>query len=220
MTASSAPTQLIIIRHGESQAQVAGRFSGHSTCTGLSALGRAQAERLRDRLMKTGELGAVDVVYTSILARSIETAAIVGPALGAVAHQPECDWCEIHAGAAEGHTYKEYFERYPVGDDPDDPFRSRFPDGETWAQFYVRVGARLRRVATEHPGRTVVVVGHGGTVGASFVALGNVPPRGATAFTHEAVNTSITQWRWSGADWRLARFNDAAHLSGIEPVDA
>jgi 2,3-bisphosphoglycerate-dependent phosphoglycerate mutase len=208
-------TRLFLIRHGESRAQVAGRFSGHSTCTGLSDLGRAQAERLRDRLVTTGEFGTVDAVYTSILARSIETAAIIGPALGDVRHRAECDWCEIHAGAAEGHTYEEYFERYPPGDDPDDPFRSRFPDGETWAQFYVRVGARLRRLATDHPAQTVVVVGHGGTVGASFVALGNVPPRGATAYTHEAVNTSITQWRWTGTNWRLARFNDAAHLADL-----
>jgi probable phosphoglycerate mutase len=208
-------TRLVIIRHGESQAQAAGIFSGHDTCTGLTDLGRRQAEALRDRLAATRELGTVDAVYTSILARSIETAAIVGPALGDLHSGAECDWCEIHAGAAEGHTYKDYLEKYPPGDDPDDPFRSRFPDGETWAQFYVRVGARLRRVPSEHPGQTVVVVGHGGTVGASFVALGNVPPRGATAFTHEAINTSITEWRFTGRDWRLARFNDAAHLGRI-----
>jgi probable phosphoglycerate mutase len=208
-------TRLVIIRHGESQAQSAGIFSGHNTCTGLTDLGRRQAAALRDRLAATHELGTVDAVYTSILPRSIETAAILGPALGDLTTVAECDWCEIHAGAAEGHTYEEYFERYPPGDDPDDPFRSRFPDGETWAQFYVRVGARLRRIPSEHPGQTVVVVGHGGTVGASFVALGNVPPRGATAFTHEAINTSITEWRFTGRDWRLARFNDAAHLANI-----
>lgn len=205
-------TRLVIIRHGESSAQAAGIFSGHDTCTGLTDLGRRQAGALRDRLMKTGEVGTVDAVYTSILARSVETAQIIAPALGDLGSAAECDWCEIHAGDAEGHTYEEYFERYPPGDDPDDPFRSRFPDGETWAQFYVRVGARLRRVPSEHPGETVVVVAHGGTVGASFVALGNVPPRGATAFTHEAINTSMTEWRWNEQEWRLVRFNDAAHL--------
>jgi broad specificity phosphatase PhoE len=212
---NSEATRLVIVRHGESRAQSAGIFSGHDTCKGLTHLGRRQAAALRDRLAATHELGTVDAVYTSILPRSIETAAIIGPALGVLTTVAECDWCEIHAGAAEGHTYEEYFDRYPPGDDPDDPFRSRFPDGETWAQFYVRVGARLRGVPSEHPGETVVVVGHGGTVGASFVALGNTPPRGATAFTHEAINTSITEWRFTGRDWRLARFNDAAHLSNL-----
>jgi probable phosphoglycerate mutase len=208
-------TRLVIVRHGESRAQSAGIFSGHDTCTGLTDLGQRQAAALRDRLERTNELGAIDAVYTSILARSIETAQIIISALGEVRPRPECDWCEIHAGTAEGHTYKEYFDRYPPGDDPDDPFRSRFPDGETWAQFYVRVGSRLRRLPSEHPGETVLVVGHGGTVGASFVALGNVPPRGATAFTHEAINTSLTEWRWTGKEWRLVRFNDAGHLGDV-----
>jgi probable phosphoglycerate mutase len=212
---SSAPTQLVLIRHGQSQAQVAGIFSGHDTCTGLTDLGRAQAAALRDRLLKTGELGVVDAVYTSILPRSIETAEIISPALGDLRPQAECDWCEIHAGEAEGHTYEDFFERYPPGDDPQDPFHSRFPGGETWAEFYVRVGTRLGRIAREHPGETVVVVGHGGTIGASFVSLGNLPIRAGNAPTHEVSNTSITQWRRNEGEWRLVRFNDAAHLHGV-----
>jgi probable phosphoglycerate mutase len=213
-----AVTRLVIIRHGESCAQEAGIFSGHDTCTGLTDLGRRQATALHERLARTNELGPIDVVYTSILARSIETAEIIAPALGDVPPRRECDWCEIHAGSAEGRTYAEFFDEYPPGDDPIDPFRSRLPDGETWAQFYVRVGSRLRRVPGEHPGQTVVVVGHGGTVGASFVALGNTPMRGGTAFTHEAINTSITEWRHTSNSWRLVRFNDAAHLSELQPA--
>ncbi len=215
VTVNTTETRLVIIRHGESQAQSVGIFSGHDTCTGLTDLGRRQAVALRDRLAATHELGRVDAVYTSILPRSIETAEILGPALGGLPTGAECAWCEIHAGAAEGHTFEEYNENYPARDDPDDPFVSRFPDVETWAEFYVRVGKRLRRVPSDHPGQTVVVVAHGGTVGAGFVALGNVPMRGATAFTHEAINTSITEWRFTGRDWRLARFNDAAHLSNL-----
>ncbi len=173
----------------------------------------AQADALRDRLVKTRELGAVDAVYTSILTRSMETAEIIAPALDDVPARAECDWCEIHAGEAEGHTYEEFFQKYPRGDDPGDPFRTRFPGGETWGQFFVRVGQRLGRITHEHPGQTVVVVGHGGTIGASFVSLGDLPLRSGLQPTHEAVNTSITQWRHDGdGPWRLERFNDAAHL--------
>ena len=214
MTAA-VETRLVLIRHGESRAQEARIFSGHDTCSGLTDRGRRQAEALRDRLARTNELGPVDAVYTSILPRSIETAEILAPALGPVRAQPECNWCEIHAGEAEGHTYESYFERYPPGDDPRDPFRSRFPGGETWAEFYVRVGSRLGRIVHDHPGETVVVVGHGGTIGASFVSLGNLPIRAGLGPTHEVANTSITQWRWNGGEWTLARFNDAAHLEGV-----
>ncbi len=212
---TSPETRLILIRHGESRAQVSGRFSGHDTCTGLTDLGRRQAEALRDRLATTGELGAVDVLYTSILARSIETAAIVGPAFDAPIARAECAWCEIHPGEAEGLTYEEFRQRVPPGADPGDPFHQRVPGGETWAEFYVRAGSRLRRAAREHEGERIVVVAHGGTIGASFIAFGEVPMRRGTDFTHEAINTSVTEWRGTGDRWRLARFNDAAHLAGL-----
>ncbi len=216
MTPTVRETRLVVIRHGESDAQQARRFSGHDTCTGLTDLGRRQAAALRDRLLRTGELGTVDAVYTSILSRSIETAEIVGPAFGGAEQRAECAWCEIHAGEAEGHTYAAWNEQNPPEGDPRDPFRARFPGGETWAEFYVRVGGRLERVAREHEGQRVVVVGHGGTVGASFVALGQLPIRSGEAPTHEAINTSITEWRRDGAEWRLVRFNDAAHLFDLE----
>jgi probable phosphoglycerate mutase len=205
-------TQLILIRHGESNAQVAALLSGHDTCTGLTDRGRSQAEALRDRLARTRELDSVDAVYTSILPRAIETAGIVSSALGWPDAQQECEWCEIHAGPAEGLTFDEFQERYPAVGDPDDPFRDRIPGGETWAEFYVRAGARLQRVAREHAGERVVVVCHGGTIGASFVALGDLPFRHGRLMTRETVNTSITEWRHSGTEWRLVRYNDAAHL--------
>ena len=212
---SSTNTRLVLIRHGESEAQTRRIISGHNTCTGLSYLGRAQAEALRNRLVATGELGDVGAVFTSILPRAIETAAIIGPALGGVTPIEECEWCEIHAGDGEGLTWDDFQNTYPAVGDPNDPFRRRMPKSETWAEFFVRAGARLRRVAHEHEGERVVVVAHGGIIGASFVALGNHSIPDGVVLTHEAINTSITEWRWTGLHWRLVRFNDAAHIAGM-----
>jgi probable phosphoglycerate mutase len=210
---------LVLIRHGQSQAQVDGLVSGHDTCKGLSDLGRRQAVALRDRLAAGHELGPVDAVYTSVLARSIETAAILAPALGGddLVPQAECDWCEIHAGEAEGLPFDD-LRKHNLPDPADSAFHRRVPGAESWADCYVRLGSRLRRVAREHPGERVVVVGHGGTVGASFVALGEVPIRRGVAFTHVSANTSITEWEHDGGDWQLVRFNDAAHLMSLAAV--
>ncbi|MGZ4678389.1 MAG: histidine phosphatase family protein, partial [Acidimicrobiia bacterium] len=93
-------TRIVIVRHGESQAQAAHILSGHDTCTGLTDLGRAQVGALNARLVRTRELGTVDAVYTSILPRARETASILLPALGRSA-TAECEWCEIHSGEAE-----------------------------------------------------------------------------------------------------------------------
>ena len=50
------PTRLVLIRHGESNTTVARVLGGPRTCSGLSELGRRQAERLRDRIAEAGEL--------------------------------------------------------------------------------------------------------------------------------------------------------------------
>jgi broad specificity phosphatase PhoE len=215
MAMSSAKTRLVLIRHGQSRAQFGEFVGGHAACTGLSDLGRRQAEALRHRLDSTGELRGTDVIYTSVLPRAIETAAIIQPATGAPTATSDCEWCEIHAGEADGMTWQELRQRYPVPDDGDNPFRRRAPGMETWAEFYARVGGRLIRAADEHPGESVVVVGHGGTIGAGFVALGDASIRQAIALTHETVNASITEWRGRAGAWRLVRYNDAAHLASV-----
>ena len=73
----------------------------------------------------------------------------------------------------------------------------------------------MGRVAIEHSGQRIVVVTHGGMVGASFVALGDVPVAKAFAFTDEAKNMSITEWCHFNDGWRLVRYNDAGHLLSL-----
>ena len=213
---STIETQLVLIRHGESVAQAQGFLSGHNTCVGLSDRGRTQAAALRDRLTASGELHGADAVFTSSLPRAIETEQIIRPAFGGATASAECDWCEIRAGSAEGLAYEKFQTEFPPVGDPTDPYARRIPDGESWAEFFVRAGTRLRRIASEHRGERVVVVCHGGIIGSSFVALGNSAIRDGVAITYEAVNTSITQWRYRDDGWNLVRFNDAAHLAGVE----
>jgi 2,3-bisphosphoglycerate-dependent phosphoglycerate mutase len=212
-------TRLVLIRHGESQAQVDQLVSCHDTCEGLSDRGRAQAAALRDRLLASGELGRVDAVYTSVLARSIETAEILAPALGAdLVPEAECAWCEIHPGEAEGWAHGEIralLGRAGLVDPTDRAFHRVVEGGESWAECFARLGSRLRRAARDHTGGCVVVVGHGGTVGAGFVAFGGVPLGAGPGYTQVTENTSITEWIGTGGAWQLARFNDAAHLAPL-----
>ena len=123
---ASSDTRLLLIRHGESVAQVKGFLSGHNTCVGLSDLGRTQAGALRDRLVASGELGSPDLVYTSNLERAVETANIISPAFAEVPRANECEWCEIRAGEAEGLTYEEFRARHRT-------------DGDPFAQFEVTI---------------------------------------------------------------------------------
>jgi probable phosphoglycerate mutase len=210
-------TRLFLIRHGESVAQVEGFVSGHDTCRGLSDLGRQQATALRDRLRRTGEIQA-DVVLTSILPRAIETAQIVGPAIGGGDALQDCDLCEIHPGEAEGLTWAEFGEKYPsTAWDPSVP---TVPGGESWYGFGERVGRTIRRYAEEHADKTIVAVVHGGIIeqaGASFFGLDP-----AHNLMGGVTNTSISEFRYEvnpfrggEARWVLGRFNDAAHVAEL-----
>ena len=86
---------------------------------------------------------------------------------------------------------------------------------ETWSEVAQRAGARLRELAAEREGVTSVVVTHGGVVGASFHALGELPLRQVVGMTRATENTSLTEWsQHRSGGWQLVRFNDAAHLRG------
>ena len=69
-------TELLLVRHGETDWNAAGRLQGH-TDRPLSDYGREQARRLAEEL--AGE--EFDAIYASDLARARETAEIVGARL-------------------------------------------------------------------------------------------------------------------------------------------
>jgi probable phosphoglycerate mutase len=159
------------------------------------------------------------VLLTSVLPRAIETAGIIAPSLGGLGATEHCDLCEIHPGEADGIGWAEFEERYrPLGSLNSNPYRIYAPGSESWAVFFARVGQALMQVADEHQGQTVVIVCHGGVIEGSLAALGQVPLQ--RGFDVEVHNTSLTEWvlpaepdRFGrAARWRMARFNDAAHL--------
>ena len=206
-------TRLVLIRHGESQVTVNRVLSGHRTCTGLSELGVQQSERLRDRLIRTGEIEAT-ALYSSSFPRALETADIIlpvwdlpimiEPAFGE--HDPgeECD----------GMTFREFIDRYGMPAWDGDPHAITFPGGETVAEFHHRVGAALSAVIDQHSGGVVVIACHGGVVDAVFRYLLRLPTAGG--FELHTVNTSLTEFAHARpGHWRLERYNDAAHLEGL-----
>jgi 2,3-bisphosphoglycerate-dependent phosphoglycerate mutase len=212
------PTTLVLIRHGESNVTVNRVIGGHRTCSGLSELGRSQAERLRDRLARSGELAAT-ALFASNFQRAVETAEVIAPALGGVAIEIDAGFGEHDPGPdIDGMTFAGYIERFGTPDWAGDPHVDVFPGGETTAQFHLRVGQTISRTVREHEGGTVVVACHGGVVDAAFRHLLRMPPTGT--FELQTLNTAITEFRRipSTGAWRLIRYNDAAHLDGL-PVE-
>lgn len=212
------PTRLVLVRHGEAQCHVDQVVGGTRGCTGLSELGRRQAEALRRRLERTGEVAAADALYASTLPRAVETAEAIAAVLGAPAVEQDEDLCELRPGEADGITWEDFRARYAYPGTGGDPYRPMAPGAESWAVFCARVGAALARLAAAHEGETVVAACHGGVIECSLRALGELPL--APRFLVRIENASITEWERPPAGdgdrrWTLVRFNDAAHLADL-----
>lgn len=213
-------TRLVLIRHGEAQVHVDGVLGGEKTCSGLSALGRRQAEALRDRLKATGEIDPVDALYASTLPRAAETAEIIAPALGHLDVRRRRDLREFDPGEGDGLTWEEFERRFPRPP-AFDPTVPRAPGGESWVQFSTRVEGALAAIVAAHPGETVVIACHGGVIEQAFHLWGISTAMGVAI---DIANTGITEFEWADpwpwhqpADksWRLVRHNDHAHLANL-----
>jgi probable phosphoglycerate mutase len=210
---SETPTTLVLVRHGESNVTVNRVIGGHRSCSGLSELGRRQADRLRERLVTTLELTA-DVLISSNFPRAIETAEAIAPAFGGPAIEIDPGFGEHDPGPEiDGMTFEQYVERFGTPDWTD-PDVEVFPGGETVAAFHRRVGATLASTLEVHRGKSIVVACHGGVVDATFRHLLRTASTGS--FELHTLNTSLTEFTTApSGEWRLKRYNDAAHLHGL-----
>ncbi|APR85633.1 Hypothetical protein A7982_10982 [Minicystis rosea] len=214
-------THLVLIRHGEAEANVNHIIGGMRGDTGLTPRGIIQAERLRDRLAATGEIEA-HVLLASTLPRARQTAEIIAPALGASLTLDE-GLQEIQTGESDGLPLGEAIARYGIPDFEREPTRRMCPGAESWAEFMTRVAASIERIVREHEGRTVVAVTHGGFVDgafAHFLKLGTGIPMAQFSTRH----ASLTHWqkrlRWNQSEgWHLVTFNDSAHLRDIDRTE-
>ena len=209
-------TRLVLVRHGEAQAYVEGVVAGEKGCTGLSELGRRQAEALRARLERTGELKDTTALYASILPRAVETASIIAPALGGHAIVEDCDLCELHPGEADGMTWEDFRATFR-GEEPWDPSTEMAPGGESWFTFVERVRAALLALVERHPDDEVVIGCHGGVIIGSMLTGFGLPPTNGNQFRQGPENTSLTEWLITDGTWNLVRYNDHAHLAGTTP---
>ncbi|MDH4145853.1 MAG: histidine phosphatase family protein [Acidimicrobiia bacterium] len=217
MSDAKAVTRLVLVRHGESLATVEQRLRGAATDKGLSELGVTQAERLRDRF-RTGHELQVDAIWTSTVRRAAQTAEIVNEAIGvSVTVDPELE--EHRPGDADGMSFTEALARF--GEPPADAasYQVWLPNGESRADFGLRVGKALHRIVDHHPGQTVLVACHGGVIDTAMRQLLVLPARGH--FETWTLNTSLTEFSAEHepprhpARWRLVRYNDSAHLAGL-----
>jgi broad specificity phosphatase PhoE len=203
----SLPCQLVIVRHGETSANLDGLWHG-SLDTALTPRGERQAERVALHLARTrGDAGAV---YASPLARARRTAAPIAARLGLqVTIAPSLR--EYDLGAWEGTSYAELVREHRLFER-----MAREPDwtpggGESARGVATRLAEGLREIAARHPGERVVAVTHGGAL---TLALGLLLDGDPAVWRRVLDNAALCELTLEPAP-RLLRFNEGLHLEGL-----
>lgn len=200
---------LTLVRHGETDANLAGVWHG-STDSPLTARGRRQAAALARWMARHHR--EVSAIYTSDLIRALDTARAIAEALGL---EPRSDPAlrEYDLGGWEGITFRELWERYRLWDRlREDPHFAPH-GGETPLGVVERFVGALRRIAAAHRGERVVVVTHGGGLS---MALGTLLDGDYTKWDRVMANCAVSDLVLEPTP-ALLRFNVAEHLAELDP---
>jgi 2,3-bisphosphoglycerate-dependent phosphoglycerate mutase len=202
-------TDLLIIRHGESQpARLDVEFpkvDGQADPP-LDPRGHEEAKRVAERLAPE-DLAAI---YVTPLQRTHQTAAPLAEKIG-LQPRVEPDLREVHLGEWEGAIFRARVrERHPLAIKLFTEERwDVIPGAESVEAVERRVREAVLRIAARHANERVAVFTHGGIIG-SLAALAT---RGRPFAFVGADNASLTHIVVNGEDgWILRRFNDTGHL--------
>ena len=183
-------TEIIIIRHGETEWNITGRFQGHSDIP-LSAAGHEQAELLGKNIALDG----IDKIYASDLIRAVETAQPLAARFRLPVEKDEA-LRELNFGTWEGRYFSEINEETPdlMKQFYRDPESIDIPGIENFQEFRRRVAGRVREIAAQNKGRRIVLISHGASIRILFADILSMPVR---AIWHVSqFNTAVNRIRF------------------------
>lgn len=211
-------TELIVIRHGETDWNRQQRFQGQIDVP-LNAMGLEQADRLAEALADE----PIEVVIASDLQRARQTAeraiAAHRDSPGRLRHEPLIEplWREQSFGVLEGldvptiqREHPELWARW-IRHEAD----YALPGGESNLAFFERIGRALEATLAAHAGRRVVVFTHGGVLDMLWRRVHRLPLSGPR--TCDIPNTGINRLRWRDGALHIVGWADAWHLDGLPP---
>lgn len=186
-------TQFCLIRHGQTDWNLEGRYQGQSDVP-LNETGRAQARALAAKL--AGQ--PFSAIYASDLSRARETAEIVAAALN-LPVRLEARLREIHQGQWEGQLVDDIKARYADiwQQRAIDPAGIRSPQGETVGEVAARVSAALEEISRAHPLGSVLVVSHGLSLATVLCKARGIPV--GQAYTVIPDNAEPLWVEWEGS---------------------
>lgn len=194
-------TVIGLLRHGQTDWNIDMRLQG-TTDIPLNETGRAQAQAVSEFIYAADW----DDLISSPLSRAVDTAELVGSAIGMERSAVEPLLLERAFGIGEGLTYDEWREKLRDLSD--------IPGGESLLELADRCWRLLDALVSKHRGRRVLAVSHGALIRKIIELVSdNTLPREGDRFG----NTSLSVISHTDAEgWKILSYNP--HTYRGEPL--
>jgi len=205
-------TEFVIVRHGETEANITGLFQGSMDCP-LNDTGRKQAQAAAEYLRHDH----FDAAFSSDLSRAMETALAIAARHPGLQVTPAPALREWNMGVMEGRKQKELLIEFP---EQMRAFRSEagniaIPGGESRLEFQRRVEDFIIPLARGSAGKRILLVAHGGTLQRLFrLVVGETAPENILPLPANASVSEIKYYQ-TARSWQLVAWNSRDHLNGI-----
>lgn len=207
-------TELVLVRHGRTEWNAAGRIQG-SGDSPLTSDGVGAAKALGWRLARSGRRQPT-ACYASPLGRAHRTAELICAQLSEpLVVLAEHALRERSYGCLEGLTYAEQIAQHPEVHARNRSGELEYAPpggGESRAEVALRALDALTAIARRHPGERVLVVTHSGLLGiiARRIIGLSAPARSGTL---RMPNAAVNLLRWRDGGWQIALWGDDGEFS-------
>lgn len=183
-------TELWLIRHGQTDWNVAGRYQGQADIP-LNETGLAQAAALAAQL--NGK--PFSAIYSSDLMRTRQTADALAAHTG-LPVRLDSRLREIHQGDWEGLYIKDVVAAHPEARSEflSNPGAARAPGGESVLEVSNRVIAAVHDIAANHPHGRVLVVSHGLAIATLICKAENMALSSVYSLIPDNASPKIITW--------------------------
>lgn len=205
-------TKIIIVRHGNSVANVEGIYAG-LTETPLSEVGKMQAKLVCGYLYKNFK---IDKIYSSPLSRAVDTVKLLAEKLNEKIII-ENNMREMFGGEWEGKPMKNLPLLYPEDFSvwQNNVGFARCTGGESYPEVQIRAMNAIQSIAKNSKDKTVVVATHGGLIRAIECAVKNIPLERMNE-TDYVSNASISIVNYIDEKFVADKFNIVDYLGGLQ----
>ena len=205
------PTELILVRHGESNYNRDRRWQGQSQDALLSDLGWRQADCAASALSASGAAA----LFSSDLTRAMQTAVAVAHATG-LPIVPDVRLREIDAGDWTNRLSDEVQREQPdrVRAWNEAPASTTIPGGESLVEAQRRILAFVAERIPRFAGKSVIIAIHGAILQTLMAAAERIPLEQLWLPT-PAANGAIVRIAWTDGTMRLIGPPSVDHLTPL-----